>query len=100
MPFLKKILNFTGLGKKDTMAKSGEFEPTDIFKARYQDPEVLIAYVKTLPDRFTDDKITVKTLKDGSLGLRLPRKLDKEEIEGALEAFRKAEEVRRSDDRD
>lgn len=60
MSFFKKILNYTGFGKKDTMAESGNFEPKNIFKARYQNPKVLITYVKSLPDKFTDDKITVK----------------------------------------
>lgn len=60
MPILNKILQYVSLGRKDHMAQSEEFQPTDVFKHRYQDPEVLITYLKTLPDKFTDDKITVK----------------------------------------
>ncbi|KAG6358296.1 hypothetical protein INS49_014180 [Diaporthe citri] len=80
------------------MAQPEEFEPTDILKHRYQDPSVLITYLKTLG--FTDDKITVKHLRDGQIGLRLPRKLEKEEVEGALNAFIQAERDRQNDDED
>lgn len=50
MPLLKTILQYAGFGKKDKMTSNGEFQPTDIVQHRYQDPQVLIAYVKTLPD--------------------------------------------------
>lgn len=32
------------------MARPDEFQPSDIVQHRYQDPQVLIAYIKTLPD--------------------------------------------------
>lgn len=96
MALLKKILHYAGFAKKDDMAKAEEFVPSDIFKHRYQNSDVLITYVKALPDGFTDDQITVKvcrlfpaspgsklsyvfiqTMKAGQLGLKLPRKLEK-----------------------
>lgn len=98
MPLLKRILDYVSFGKKDDMSLPEEFEPTDVFKHRYQDPSVLITYLKTLG--FTDDKIKVKHMKDGQIGLRLPRKLEKEEIEGALKAFIQAERDRQNDDGD
>ncbi|KAJ0116782.1 hypothetical protein J7T55_009933 [Diaporthe amygdali] len=97
MALFKKILHYAGFAKKDDMAKPVEFVPSDIFKHRYQDPKVLITYVKGLPDGFTDDQITVKPVKDGQLGLKLPRKLEKEEIEGVNKAFIKAERDRQRD---
>lgn len=75
------------------MAQPSEFEPTDIFKHRYQDPSVLITYLKKLG--FTDDQIRIKVcglhfagpparadlgtqlMGGGQIGLRLPRKLEK-----------------------
>ena len=60
MPLLQRLLHYVSFGKKDDMPQPEGFEPTDIFKHRYQDPQVLITYVKTLPDRFTDDQIKVK----------------------------------------
>lgn len=59
MPLLKTILHYAGFGKKDKMSNPDEFQPTDIFHHRYQDPQVLIEYVKTLPD-IKKDQIKVK----------------------------------------
>lgn len=42
------------------MATPREFQPTDILYHRYQKPKVLIQYVKTLEEKYTDDDITVK----------------------------------------
>lgn len=58
MPLLKRILDYVSFGKKDDMNQPERFEPTDILKHRYQDPKVLVSYLKTLG--FTDDQITVK----------------------------------------
>lgn len=60
MSILGKLGHIFSFRKKDNMAQAQEFEPTDIIKHRYQDPEILIKYVKTLPDGFTDDQITVQ----------------------------------------
>lgn len=94
MPLLKTMLHYAGLGKKDKMANS-DFQPTDIFQHRYQDPQVLVDYVNSLPDKFYASQFSVKAcemcfhwmpdyglhsmqvLKDGRLGLMLPRKLTK-----------------------
>lgn len=93
MAILRKILDYVSFGKKDDMAEEIVFEPTDILDHRYQDPSVLITYLKTLG--FTDDKITVKVcgplspgpavgadlgnqnMKGDKIGIRLPRKLEK-----------------------
>lgn len=60
MRLLKTILGYAGFGKGDQMAEPEEFVPTDVFKHRYRNPQVLIDYVKTLPDNFTDNDIKVK----------------------------------------
>lgn len=59
MAFLKTILQYAGLGKKDKMANK-DFEPTDILQHRYQDPQILIDYLKKLPEKYTENQITVK----------------------------------------
>lgn len=46
--------------KQDDMAALNEFQPTDMLKHRYQDPEVLIKFLKKLPENFTDDQIKIK----------------------------------------
>lgn len=60
MKVFEKIGHLFNFGKKDNMSKKKEFEPTDIIKHRYQDPQVLVKYLKELPAGFTDDKITIK----------------------------------------
>lgn len=42
------------------MSEQSEFKPTNLIQHRYLDPKVLIKYVKTLPDKFKDEQITVK----------------------------------------
>lgn len=79
------------------MTKSESFEPTDIVKSRYPNPESLVAYVKTLPYGYTDGQITVKNMGEIGLGLRLPRKLKSEELDGAIEYLRQAERQRLRD---
>ncbi|KAI7775523.1 hypothetical protein LA080_006715 [Diaporthe eres] len=73
MRLLKTILGYAGFGKRDKMDEPEEFVPTDVFKHRYRNPQVLIDYVKTLPDNFTDNDI--KILDRSRLGLKLPREL-------------------------
>ncbi|KAL2283250.1 hypothetical protein FJTKL_10126 [Diaporthe vaccinii] len=78
------------------MDEPEEFVPTDVFKHRYRNPQVLIDYVKTLPDNFTDNDIKVKILDRSRLGLKLPRELKQEEINGAIQAFITAAEARQN----
>lgn len=47
-------------GKKDNMASNGDSPPSDILQHRYQDPQVLIDYLKKSPRNFTDAQIKVK----------------------------------------
>lgn len=100
MAIFDRIGDFFSFGKKDNMAQAKDFVPTDIIKSRYPDPRTLIKYLKTLPDGFTDDKITVKDLGERGLGLRLPRPLQQEEREGAMRALEKAESERQKDEED
>lgn len=134
MTVFDKIGHLFNFGKKHNMAQNTEFEPTDIIKHRYQDPQVLINYLKTLPGGFTDDKITVKVSSVRSekplhtltyrselerwspwpeaateapqgrsctaWSYNLPLTPDQEELEGALNAFVRAERERQGDDED
>lgn len=73
MALFKTLLRYAGLGKSEKMANPPEFVPTNIFKHRYQTPQLLISYVKTLPDNFKDEDIKVKV---SELHLAdIPRKL-------------------------
>jgi hypothetical protein len=63
MPLLNRILQLVNFAKKNDMTQPSEFEPTDIIQHRYLDPQVLVNYIKTLPDKFKDEQITIKVFR-------------------------------------
>ncbi|KAI1344247.1 hypothetical protein F5Y15DRAFT_106870 [Xylariaceae sp. FL0016] len=79
----------------DDMAAQPNIKPTDSFAHRYANPDVLKAYLQKLPN-LDANKIRIKATKEKGLEAQLPRKLNKEEKEGAFLAFEEDKRTERA----